>query len=153
MQIPESINNITTETKPDPFALKIKVSELPIDDIVLAIKRSLNANELASFELGLAYFKKDVSTDKQIIKNLFGIFNEAFQSSLNSSNVVVDQKSVISSQIKTCIEGITNNFDSFYNLIFILNNEKNLLDAKNFLFIITGYAISLLKKAHNSTNQ
>jgi len=153
MQIPESINKITTDTQPDPFALKVKVSELPIEEIILAIKRSLNAPELSNFELGLAYFKKDISSDKQVIKNILGICNEAFQSSLTNSNITIEQKSIISSQIKTCFEGLTNNFESFYNLLVILNNEKNLLDAKNFLLIIIGYAINLLKKAHNSTNQ
>lgn len=153
MQIPESINKITTDTQPDPFALKVKVSELPIEEIILAIKRSLNAPELSNFELGLAYFKKDISSDKQVIKNILGICNEAFQSSLTNSNITIEQKSIISSQIKTCFEGLTSNFESFYNLLVILNYEKNLLDAKNFLLIIIGYAINLLKKAHNSTNQ
>lgn len=153
MQIPNSINNLTADKAADVFLSNTKLPEIPLDEIVLAIKRSLPVKELESFELGLAYFKKDVEIDKAIIKNILSLINESLTRAVNDSQIDIEIRHLINSQLKTAMESMSYNFDSFYNILNILNKQKNLLDVKNFILIIIGYAISLLKKIHNNTNK
>jgi len=153
MQIPESINNLATTREADPFASITTLPRLPLEDIITVFKRSLNTKELEAFDNGLVYFKKDISSEKQVIRNLFNLYSEMFVSSIKTSNIDEEQKDLVVAQLKQFLDSLSNNFDSFYNAIFILNKNKNLLDVKCFLLIIIGYAISLLKKTHNSTNQ
>jgi len=150
MNIPESIANITTEKKADTFLSTVKLPDLPIEDIITAVKRSLTTKELESFQNGLVYFKKDITSEKAIIKNLFNLFSEIIVKAINNSDLDVDTKPVLVVQVKALLESLSNNFESFYSVLIILNKNKNLLDVKEFLLIITGYAISLLKKTYNS---
>lgn len=152
-QIPSSIKNLTTEKAADSFLSVSKTPEIPLDDIALVFKRSLTAKELASFELGLAYFKKDIVHDKHVVKNFLSLINESLVRSVNDSDIDVENKHFIASQLKTAMDSIANNFDAFYNILNSLNKQKNLLDVKCFTLIIAGYAISLLKKIYNSTDK
>lgn len=153
MQIPESINSLATTREADPFASITNLPTLPLDDIITVFKRCLNTKELESFNTGLVYFKKDTSSEKQIIKNLFNLYSEIFVSSIKNSSIDEEQKDVVIAQIKQFLDSLVNNFDSFYNTLFLLNKNNNLLDVKCFLLIIIGYAITLIKKTHSSTNQ
>ena len=153
MNIPESVKNITQETQADPFLSAVKLPDLPLDEIVAVFKRSLTTSELVDFQNGLAYYKKDVTSEKIIIKNLFYLLSETLTKAINNSDIDIDTKPVLVVQTKTILESLGNNFDAFYNTLIILNKNKNMLDVKGFLFIIVGYAISLLKKTYNSRNQ
>ena len=151
-QIPDSINALTEEKPADSFLSVSKIPDIPLDEIVLAFRRSLSPKELENLELGLAYFKKDVSYDRNVIKNFLSIINESLNRAVNDSNIDIENRHLISAQLKTALDSLASNFDAFYNVLSILNKNKNLLDVKNFILIIIGYAISLLKKIHNSTN-
>lgn len=153
VQIPDSIKSLTTEKPSDSFLSVSKALEIPLDDIALVLKRSLTSKELASFELGLAYFKKDTVYDKNVIKNFLSLINESLVRSINDSDIDIENRHFITSQVKTAMDSLANNFDAFYNILNILNKQKNLLDVKCFILIIIGYAISLLKKIYNSTNK
>jgi len=149
MNVPQSISSITTDTSPDPFASVVKLPDLPLDEIIAAFKRSLTAKELEDFQTGLAYFKKDISSEKAILKNIFNLVCEMLIKAINNSDLDVDLKPTLAVQIKMSIESLCNNFDAFYTTLIILNKNKNLLDVKGLILIIIGYAISLLKKTNN----
>ena len=150
MQIPESINKLTKDVEADKFNTLVKPQDLPIDEIVFAIKKSLTTKTLADFEYGLAFYKKDISSDRQVIKNFIYLLNECVDRAIKESDINVDYRDNISFNAKQLIEGIGASVDALYNILFNLNQQKNLLDVSNITFIILGYAIGLIKKIRNS---
>lgn len=152
MQIPESIDKITTSVPPDSFNALTKPVDIPTDDIVYAIKRALPPKVLADFELGLAYYKVDVASDKAFIKNILSLIAESLTKSINESEIDADCRDVVSTNTKRIIENLSLNIEALYNLLLCLNKGKNFLDVNNITVIILGYAIAVIKKIYNSRN-
>lgn len=152
MQIPESIEKLTTETAADPFIKKEIISTLDIDDIFLTFKKSLDNQTLRGFETGINFYKVNTSSDKHIIKNFLSLFSEVLCNEIKNSGSIENEAEVISS-IKMFFEGLTLNFESFYSNLTFLSKGNNLLDARNLTYIILGYALTLIKKIHYSRNQ
>jgi len=152
MQIPESIEKLTSEVSADPFIKKETVSTLDIDDIVLTIKKTLDNQTLHDFETGTNFYKVNTATDKHIIKNYLSLFSEVLCSAVKNKNSIENGAEVISS-IKMFFDGLKLNFESFYNNLTFLSKGNNLLDARNLTYIILGYALTLIKKIHYSRNE
>ena len=150
MQIPESIQAITNEVLPTSLSNKPRVQELPLDEIILLVKRNISLSQLASFEMGLAYTNSSTISDKHIIKSFLGIINEALNQSIIKSDIPGDVRDKIAAYSKEIVTNNTNCFENLYNLIASLNKEKNLLDVKDITFIILGYVIRTLKKIYNN---
>jgi len=150
MQIPESINKLTKDVEADKFNILTRPQDLPIEEIIFAIKKSLTSKTLSDFEHGLAFYRKDISSDRQVIKNFIYLLNEYLDRAIKESDINVDYRDNISFNAKQLIESIGTNIDALYNILFNLNQQKNLLDVNNITFIILGYAIGLIKKIRNS---
>jgi len=150
MQIPDSVNKLTKDVDADKFNTLVKQSDLPLDEIVFAFKKTLTTKALVDFEYGLAFYKKDISSDRQVIKNLICLLNECLGRSIKECDIDVDYKDNIAFSVKQLIECTGSNIDALYNILFNLNKQKNLLDVNNITFIILGYAIGLIKKIRNS---
>lgn len=148
MKIPDSIESLTTSKPADPFNIVPKLADIPLDDIVLAFKRTLPPNTLKDFETGLAYFKKDTTSEKNVIKNFICLISDYIVQSIQTSEIDVDTRDIIIVQTKKILESLSDNFDSLYNILIIFNKQKNLLDVNGIIMIIIGYAISLIKKTY-----
>lgn len=153
MQIPESIEKITTNVPSDSFNPFSKPVDIPLDDIVYAIKRALPPKQLADFEQGLAYYRIDTSSDKVFIKNIFALLGEVLTKAINESEIDADFRDVTAASTKRIFENLSSNIENLYNLIYNLNKQKNFLDVNNITLIILGYAISVIKKIYNSRNK
>jgi len=152
MQIPESVQKITSETPSSALIEKQQLPPLVLDEVVLLIKKSLTLSSLASFEKGLVFYKTNNNNDKQIIKNFISLFSECFSSSLKANFEITEHQQEIITATKTFFDSFNLNFEAFYNNLFILNKQKNILDVNDISLIILGYAITLIKKIHNSRN-
>lgn len=150
MNIPDSIAKLTTEIPSDSFINKPVEPILNLDEVVLLIKRSLNLQQLQSFEKGLNFFKSNISTDKNIAQNFIGLISEIVISSFKDSKIQEDYKTNLSLSTKHAFNSIVENLESIFKNINMLNKDENLLDVKEFTLIILGYAIGSLKKIHNS---
>lgn len=150
MQIPESIQAITTEVQPTSFNTKKEAVQLPLDEIILLVKKSLPLAQLANFETGLAYYSTSTTSDKHVIKGFLNVLNEALNQAITKSDIPGDVRDKVAVNAKQVILNNSNSFDYFYNLLASLNKDKNLLDVKDITLIILGYAISSLKKIYNS---
>jgi len=149
MQIPESIEKITEEIPASALVRKEEAPVVPLDEIIFNIKKTLDIKSTEYFEKGLVYMKNDLSSDKQIIKNYINLINDCMVSSLKNSSVSEDYKNELITNFKATIDALKNIFDATYNIIFILNKQKNLLDSKEITFTILGYAIGIIKKIYN----
>ena len=149
MQIPESINKLTTEVSPSLLTPKVVLPTLDLDELVYLIRKSLTSKELTNFELGLAYFKSDVSNEKQVIKNFVNVLTEGLVTAIKESSVNEDEKSKVAFNTKQFCNTLEQSFENLYNLLFIFNKEKNFLEPKQVTLIILGYALSIIKKIHN----
>lgn len=150
MQIPDSIEKLTTTVMPDPFNVLATIPPLPLDDIIAAIRRSLNSKDLSSFESGLLFFKQDSSSAKFIIRNFISLFSSTLSKAIDESDINADFKDGLSFEVKNIINSLSQNFEAIDNILINFNNNKNVLDANNITLIILGYAIGLLKKKHNN---
>lgn len=148
--IPESIEKITTEVASSSLAVKPSLPDFSVEEAILLIKKTLDTSTLASFETGLNFYKTNISSDKLVVKNFISLFSECFCAATKKNLNIIEQQNELLIAIKSLFDGINLNFDAFYNSLFILNKQKNILDVKDFTFIILGYAISLIKKIHNS---
>lgn len=153
MQIPDSVEKITNSVNPDSFNTLIKPVDIPLDDIVYAIKRALPPKLLADFELGLAYYKTDASNDKVFFKNLLSLISECLVKGIKESDIDADYLDGVSTATKRIFENLTSNIENLYNMLLIFNKQKNFLDVNNITLIILGYAISVIKKVYNRRNQ
>jgi len=151
MQIPDSIEKLTTTKPSSEVFFSSKKEEIPFDEIILTIKKCLDTKALSSFEKGLVFMKNDISTDKQIIKNYISLVTDAISGAIKiAPNISEDCRNDIMFAVKTNLEALRSNFESLYNILYCLNKQKNLLDSNEISFIILGYAISIIKKIHNS---
>jgi hypothetical protein len=153
MQIPDSIQNITTDVTSSKLMVQSSRPDFLLEEAILLIKKSLDLNELSSFETGLNFYKTNLSNDKLVVKNLLHLLSECFCTGIKNNLDLTENHNEIISAVKThFVDGAISNFDAFYNALFLLNKQKNILDVKDFTFIILGYAISLIKRSYNSRN-
>lgn len=150
--IPESIQKITTEVPSDKLSVRTTVPDFSVEEAILLIKKSLDSNTLASFETGLNFYKTNISNEKLVVKNYNSLFSECFCAAIKKDVSLTEQQNEIIKSIKSLFDGINLNFEAFYDNLFIIKKQNNILDVKDFTFIILGYAISLIKKIHNSRN-
>jgi len=149
MEIPESIAKLTVNVPSTSLSIKNEIPPMPLDEIVLLIKKSLSTQQLASFEKGLAFLQPNISSDKQIIKNFINLLNEMLNQTLTTSDVNEEYKSQIKANTKQLVVGISTVVEYLYNILSTLNKDKNLLDVKDITLIILGYAIGTFKKICN----
>jgi len=149
MQLPESIQAITNDVLPTSLSTKPATQELPLDEIILLVKKNISIAQLASFETGLAYINANTTSDKHIIKGFLNVINEALNQSIVKSDIPGDVRDKVAASTKQIILNNSNCFENLYNLIASLNKEKNLLDVKDITLIILGYVIGTLKKIYN----
>lgn len=150
MNIPDSIAKLTKDIPSDSFISKPVEPTLNLDEVILLIKKSLNLQQLESFEKGLNFFKSNVTSDKIIAQNFISLISEIIISSFKDSDINEDYKNNLALSTKHSFTSITENLESLFKNITMLNKDKNLLDVKEFTLIILGYAIGSLKKIHNS---
>lgn len=150
MEIPESISKLTVDVSPTSLTLKSEIPSMPLDEIILLIKKSLNTQQLTSFEKGLAFLQPNVTSDKQIIKNFINLINEMLNQTLTTSDINEEYKSQIKANTKQLIAGISIVVEYLYGILSTLNKDKNFLDVKDITLIILGYAIGTFKKICNS---
>jgi hypothetical protein len=149
MQLPESINKLTTDVPASALTSPLQTPPLVLDDLVVLVRRALTTKELTDFEFGLAYFNSDTTSDRQIIKNYIKMLCEAYIKSLKESTVNEEYKDSINTGLKQTLDALQQGFDALYNVIINLNEQKNLLDPKQISLIILGYAIGTIKKIYN----
>jgi len=151
-QIPESIEKITTEVPSSSLVTKPTLPDFSVEEAILLIKKTLDTNTLNSFETGLNFYKTNISNDKLVVKNFISLFSECFCAAIKKDVTLTATQNELITAVKSLFDGLNLSFEAFYNSIYISNSQKNILDVKDFTFIILGYAISLIKKIHNSRN-
>jgi len=151
MQLPDSINKLTTEVPACALTPVVSPDPLILNDLIFYVKKALTTTELTNFDFGLAFFNTDVSSEKQIIKNFIKLFSEVYVKAIkDSENVSEDHADKILTSTKQIFDALQQSFDAAYNVITILNKEKNFLDSKQIALIILGYAIGTIKKIYNN---
>jgi len=151
MKIPDSIENLTTTVPASFIDLSPATLSIPIDEIILLFKKNLDIKTLYYFERGLAFMKNDMSNDKNILKNFTNLIIDTLCSALRASPHINEEiKNEIIVNFKKNIETLRDSFDSLYNIIYNINKQNYFLDKNFITAIIIGYALSTLKKTHNS---
>lgn len=148
MQIPESINKLTTSSPPTSLEPH-KNKELDIDYFSKCIEDSLPSELKRFYDIGYNYFKIAGNDSVSFLKNFFYLFNDYFKAVLRDSQIDAEKQEVIVENLNLLLKNIESDFLIFENFISILNLQKNTFDSNKLFMIITGYAINNLRKKHN----
>jgi len=146
MEIPESIDKLTLETTADPFSISPVSQQTSVDDLVFSLKQKLDFQSYKAFEEGSAFYKKDTSSDKNIIKNILYLYNDAVAKAIATSNIDESYKADVTKSLNTCINGVIQNIEAIHAFANTLNKNQNIIDVQKFLYIILGYVIDTIKR-------
>jgi hypothetical protein len=150
MEIPESVSKLLEESNADSLIGQKKTEPLQLEQIIHEIKRILDYKDSLCFDQGLSFYKKDISSEKLLIKNVIALLGDHFTRNIRQSSIPDLKKDEAINVIIQTLRGMEAVFESQYNLLNILNNEKNLLDARSLIMIMFGYVIGNLRKLYIS---
>lgn len=150
MEIPESINSLTEENIADRFAVIPSAQQPSLDDIINTLRQKLDIKNSKSFDEGLIYYKKDISSDKNIIKNLLTLYIDSLTKTIQTSNIKDENKNELIKALNTSVNGAIQNIDAIHTLINYFNNGENILDVQRISYIILGYVIDTIKRINNT---
>jgi len=151
MEIPNSINTIMSVVgSSDPFNTKPEEATVKIDSIVDTIRHNVPIADYSAVEEGRAYFKKDIQSERSIIKNFLSLYGDTLSKSVITSTISDDVKPVVQRAILDNIKSMQTSLDAIGSITDILNKQKNILDVKRVSFIMLGYAIAIIKKIYNN---
>jgi hypothetical protein len=146
MEIPESINSLTEVGIADRFAVVTETQRVSFDDILGILRQKLDLQSYKSFEEGLIFYKKDTTSDKNIIKNLLLLYIDTLTKTVQVSKIKDEHKSELIKALNTSINGAIQNIDAMHTLLNYFNEEKNILDVQRISYIILGYVIDTIKR-------
>jgi hypothetical protein len=149
MEIPKSITDLTEEGIADKFTTAPGQRQTSFDDVLSIFRQKLDLQGYKSLEEGLIFYKKDTTSDKNIIKNLLLLYIDTLTKAVQVSEIKDEHKSTLIKTLNTSINGAMQNIDATHTLLNYFNNEKNILDVQRISYIILGYAIDTIKRINN----
>jgi hypothetical protein len=150
MEIPESISNLTEEGTADKFITSANNRQVSFDDILDLFRQKLDLQSYKSLEEGVIFYKKDTSSDKNIIKNLLLLYIDTITKTISISNIKDEHRSELIKALNTSVNGAIQNIDAIHTLVNYFNDEKNILDVQRISYIILGYVIDTIKRINNT---
>jgi len=150
MEIPESISNLTEEGTADKFITSANNRQVSFDDILDLFRQKLDLQSYKSLEEGVIFYKKDTSSDKNIIKNLLLLYIDTLTKTISISNIKDEHRSELIKALNTSVNGAIQNIDAIHTLVNYFNDEKNILDVQRISYIILGYVIDTIKRINNT---
>jgi len=147
--IPENINRITFDSG-TADAFNTRAVELPakIDSISEAVRHSVNLSDYSAVEEGRVYYKKDIQTERNIVKNFLSLYGDTLSKAVLTSEITDEYKPIAQKAISENIKSIHSSLDAIGVIVDSLNKQKNILDVKRISFIMLGYAIAIIKKIY-----
>jgi hypothetical protein len=113
------------------------------------IRQCASTSDYSSIEEGLAFYKKDILADKNIVKNFLLLYCDTLNKAIKDSDMNEDFKAQATRSINDIIKGMLLSIDSINDILVLLNKKKNLLDVRRISCIMLGYAIAIIKKTYN----
>lgn len=150
MEVPESIDKLTTTVSPDSFIPRPAVMNNSFDDIINVIRQRVDLSNYKYFEEGLTVFKQNINADKNFLKNLLNIYNTAVINSINSSSISDEHKQSVIKAYKNVINGQSATIEAVHELANSLNKNENIIDVQRISYIILGYVIDTINKLNQT---
>ena len=149
MEIPESINSLTIEVPTTSITQTDIHKNIDTTGILEALKHNTSLSDFRDIEIGLAFYKKDAVSDKNFINNILLLYADTVKKAISTSNISDEYKPILSKSFNDAINGIVGSLNAVYDIAYILNKKKNILDVQRISCIMLGYAIAVIKKIHN----
>jgi hypothetical protein len=149
MEIPDSINMLTTEVQSSSLTIQSNEGDTDVLRMTNVIRQCASTSDYSSIEEGLAFYKKDILADKNIVKNFLLLYCDTLNKAIKDSDMNEDFKAQATRSINDIIKGMLLSIDSINDILVLLNKKKNLLDVRRISCIMLGYAIAIIKKTYN----
>jgi hypothetical protein len=148
MQLPESINNLTSDVPSSITAVKNE-KKLDIDYFTQCIESALTVELRRFFDKGYNFYKTSGNDSISFLKNFFYLFLDYYKTVMRDGNVDIEKQELAIQHLDLILKNIENNFSMLESLLLNLKIDKKTFDSNKFFMIITGYAINNLKKNYN----
>lgn len=148
MNLPDSIEQLTTEKQNDTFLQKANISSLDITDVIYSIKQKLSPADAKAFDEGIVYFKQ-TQDEGALLKNILNIYRDVIIRSIKKSNMDDSIKDAMCTSYKSLFANIAEICTAQTQLLQSLSNNKKNIDINEISYIILGYAIDIVKKISN----
>ena len=149
MEIPESIVNLTTEVPATSLTRTDTQEDINTTGILESLKHNTSLSDFRDIEIGLAFYKKDTVSDRNFINNILLLYTDTVRKAISTSDIPDEHKLMLSKSFNDAVCGIVSSLNAVYDIAFILNKKKNILDVQRISCIMLGYAIAIIKKIHN----
>lgn len=146
MEIPESIEKITTTVAPSQFTVNVSQNTEIIQPVIDSIRQFVAPTDYRAFEEGSAWFKQNIFQDKNFIKNLLNLYADAAVKSISQSTIDADIKAELAKTYLNNIKSVASSIENLHTLINVLNKDQNFIDVRKISYIILGYVIDTIKK-------
>jgi hypothetical protein len=154
MDIPESINKLTTEIAPSQIVpLAAQETYASIEPVANAIRQNTEPSDYKAFEEGAAFYKQSITQDRNFLKNFLNVYIDAVSKSINTSSVSDDIKSELIKMYTNAVKGVASNIEAIHTLANTLNKDQNIIDVRKISYIMLGYAIDTIKKYNDIRNR
>ena len=148
MQLPESINNLTTDVPASMTAVN-REKKIDIDYFAQCIESALTAELKRFFDKGYNFYKVSGNDSISFLKNFFYLFLDYYKTVMRDNNVDIEKQELAIQHLDLILKKIENNFSMLESLLTNLKIDKKTFDSNKVFMIITGYAINNLKKNYN----
>lgn len=144
------LNKITETIQSDSFITPEQKTELNLNEVIHNIKRNLEYKDAQALDIGLQYYKTDVTSEKLYIKTLLQMLCECSIRNVKTSDIQLEQKESIIQNIQQTTKGLEQLIVSNYDLMVSINKGKGLFDVKELSLMLLGFALKATKKIGNS---
>jgi hypothetical protein len=152
MELPESIKQLTTEGPGDKYLSKDQEESIDVDAIIFGIKQKLTYDTAKIFSEGLVC-PKNISSEKTFFKYFINMYSEVVVRSIRKSQIPDEQKTQAAKFYSDFVKSLTAAYDAQFDLIEMLNKNKNIIDVEEISYIMLGYAIDAIRKIYNAKAQ
>lgn len=151
MNVPDSILDNAESKVGDPFMPTKQFIQRDPKEIYDFLKFNLNDDVLSKLlESSFHYYKRDVASSKDMFRNLFSLFLEYTLDKIKNSSIDDDKKNEVLDFCRTYFKIFNSQSDMFCDLLDFLGKNQIILEPKEIIIIILGYATGTLKKIYSN---
>jgi len=149
--VPDSILARTEEKVSDPFMPVRGFIKRDPKEIYEFLRHNLNDDNLNMLlENSFHYYKRDISTTKDLFRNIISLLLEYTLDKIKNSSIDEDKKNDVLDFFRGYFKIMTAQTESLCELLDFLGKNQVLLEPKEITTIILGYATGTFKKLYSN---
>jgi hypothetical protein len=149
--VPNSINSLIDAKLADPFVPVTEIIKRDPKEIYDFLRLNLNDNVLNKLlENSYYYYKCDILNSKDLIKNTLSLLLDYILDKVKNSSIEEEKKHDILDFCRNYFRIFSSQSEVFCDLLDFLGKKQVILEPKEIIIIILGYATGTFKKIYSN---